>query len=130
AAAERLGFRPNRLARALVTARSGVVGVIVHDISDPYFGDIVRGLEDALRARDHRLLVVSSDRDPDNEVAYLRALIEQGVDGIVLAASSLVTPAYEEEVVATASEFRRQGGALVALSEHVVACPRVQYENR
>ncbi|MDX6324904.1 MAG: LacI family transcriptional regulator [Nocardioidaceae bacterium] len=54
-AAAELGFEPNRLARSLVTSRSQAIGVIVHDISDSYFGDIVRGLEDELSRADYRL---------------------------------------------------------------------------
>ena len=51
-AAERLGFEPNRLARALATARSRTIGVVVHDVSDPYYAEIVRGLEDAAGSRE------------------------------------------------------------------------------
>src|SRR5689334_14647830 len=49
-AAEQLNFRPNLLARGLATSRSQILGAIVHDISDPYFGAIVRGLEEGARA--------------------------------------------------------------------------------
>ena len=64
-AARKLSFQPNRLARALVTARSHTVGVIVHDISDPYFGEIVKGLEDGIHPEDYRLFIASSERDPE-----------------------------------------------------------------
>ena len=53
-AAAELKFHPNRLARALVTARTGTLGAIVHDIADPYFGEIVRGMEDTARLRGYQ----------------------------------------------------------------------------
>ena len=56
-AADQLAFEPNRLARALVTSRSHTIGVIVHDIADPYFGEIVKGLEASDR------VVTSVDRE-------------------------------------------------------------------
>ncbi len=130
AAAARLDFEPNRLARGLVTSRSQIIGVVVHDISDPYFGGLVRALEDRLGRADYQLVVVSSDREPAKELTYLKALIGQRVDGIVLAASSITNPEYELSVTETIARYRRQGGAVVLLSEHIVSAPRVRFDNR
>lgn len=129
-AADSLSFEPNRLARALVTARSQTVGVIVHDISDPYFGDIVKGIEDGIRADDYRLFVASSDRDPDRELNYVRAFHSQRVDAIVFAASSLTDPGYSETLRTLTSRFRARGGVTVVLSDHVLDGPRVHFDNR
>jgi LacI family transcriptional regulator len=129
-AAAELGFEPNRLARSLVTSRSQVVGVIVHDISDPYFGDIVRGLEDELSPADYRLLIASTDRDAAKELAYLRALMGQQVDAIVLAASSINAPGYREAVRSIVVRYQQRGGVVVLLSDHVVDAPRVHFDNR
>lgn len=129
-AADRLAFEPNRLARALVTARSQTVGVIVHDISDPYFGDIVKGLEDGIHAQDYRLFVASSDRDPEKELNYVRAFHAHQVDAIVFAASSLTEPGYVETLKELARRFRSRGGVVVVLSDHVLKGPRVLFDNR
>jgi LacI family transcriptional regulator len=129
-AAAELGFEPNRLARSLVTSRSQAIGVIVHDISDSYFGDIVRGLEDELSRADYRLLIASTDRDAEKEVSYLRALMAQQVDGIVLAASSIEIGDYREAVTATVERYRRRGGVVVRLSDHLVDVPHVRFDNR
>jgi LacI family transcriptional regulator len=129
-AAERLGFEPNRLARALVTARSQTIGVIVHDISDPYFGDIVKGLEDGLEAEEYRLFVASSVRDPEKEINYVRAFQAHQVDAIVFAASSLTDPAYTKTVQGLTTRFRGRGGVVVTLSDHMVEAPGVVFENR
>jgi LacI family transcriptional regulator len=129
-AADRLSFEPNRLARALVTARSQTVGVIVHDISDPYFGDIVKGLEDGIHSDDYRLFVASSDRDPQKELDYVRAFHAHQVDAIVFAASSLTDPVYAETLQQLASRFRSRGGVIVVLSDHLLEGPRVLFDNR
>lgn len=128
-AADRLSFEPNRLARALVTARSQTVGVIVHDISDPYFGDIVKGLEDGLQTDDYRLFVASTDRDPDKEISYVRAFHAHQVDAIVFAASSLTEPDYVRSLQDIADRFRARGGVVVVLSDHVLKVPRVHFDN-
>lgn len=130
AAAERLGFQPNQLARALVTARSQTVGVIVHDISDPYFGELVKGLEDEIRADGYRLFVASSDRNPARELEYLRAFEAYQVDALVFAASSLEDPAYRDEVETLVERFESRGGITLVLSEHFVEGHKVHFDNR
>lgn len=129
-AADQLSFEPNRLARALVTARSQTVGVIVHDISDPYFGDIVKGLEDGLHGDEYRLFVASSDRDPDKELSYVRAFHAHQVDAIVFAASALTDPDYTEALQSVARRFRARGGVIVVLSDHFLEGSRILFDNR
>lgn len=129
-AADRLSFEPNRLARALVTARSQTVGVIVHDISDPYFGDIVKGLEDGVHANDYRLFVASSDRDPEKELNYVRTFHAYQVDAIVFAASSLTDPDYTDTLNKLVARYRLRGGVVVVLSDHLLEAPRVHFDNR
>lgn len=128
-AADELSFQPNRLARALVTARSHTVGVIVHDISDPYFGEIVKGLEDGIHAEDYRLFVASSERDPEYELDYVRALHAHQVDAIVFAASSLTDPDYAASLEELVAGFKARGGVVVLLSDHLLEGPRVLFDN-
>jgi len=128
-AAAELSFEPNRLARALVTSKSHTVGVIVHDISDPYFGEIVKGLEDGIHADDYRLFVASSERDPERELNYVRTFDAYRVDGIVFAASSLRDPDYVETLRALATRFMARGGVIVVLSDHLFDTPHVRFDN-
>ncbi len=129
-AADQLSFEPNRLARALVTAKSETVGVIVHDISDPYFGDIVKGLEDGLHSADYRLFVASSDRDPERELNYIRAFHAHQVDAIVFAASPITDAGYTKTLSELAARFSSRGGILLMLSDHHLEGPRVFFDNR
>lgn len=128
-AADDLGFQPNRLARALVTARSQTVGVIVHDISDPYFGEMVKGFEDGIRVDGYRLFVASSDRDPKRELEYVRAFDAYRVDAIVFAASGLTDPDYRRDLEEVAERFRARGGTTIVLSDHFISGPAVRFDN-
>lgn len=128
-AAEELGFEPNRLARALATARSQTIGVVVHDVSDPYFAEIVRGLEDVAGASQYALFVSSSDRELDKEVAVLRAFVASQVDAIVLVASGMVGPEYLSAVSEVLGRFESLGGVVVSTSETSYPAPRVVFDN-
>ena len=81
-----LNFHRNASARQLRAGVSRTVGAIVMDVSNPYYTEIARGIEDRLAADDHTLILCSSDDDPRREARFLRLLAEQGVRGV------LVTP--------------------------------------
>lgn len=130
AASDSLGFRPNQLARALVTSRSQTVGVVVHDISDPYFGEIVRGLEDGLRPSGYRLFVASSDRDPARELEYVRAFDGYQAEGIVFAASALEDSQYRRDLADLVGHFSAGGGVAIMLSDHFLPGLGVHFDNR
>jgi DNA-binding LacI/PurR family transcriptional regulator len=81
----RLGYRPNRAARSLVSNRSGVIGVVIPNINNPFFSEVVRGIEDTAIQRDYNvLLLFSTDAYPERERAAYRYLEENGVDGIII----------------------------------------------
>lgn len=129
-ASDNLGFRPNQLARALVTSRSRTVGVVVHDISDPYFGELVRGLEDGLRPSGYRLFVASSDRDPVRELEYARAFDGYQAEAIVFAASALEDREYRRDLDELVGDFRARGGVTILLSDHFLPGYGVLFDNQ
>jgi len=128
-AAQRLRFRPNRVARALATARTQTIGVIVHDAADPYFAQIIRGLEDVAGEHDHALFVASSDRDPETELACVRAFLSHQVDAIVLAASGIDQPEHLADLAQLFDLFIARGGHVVSLSEHPYPSPGIRFDN-
>lgn len=89
AAAAELKYRPNLAARSLVSGRAEAVAVLVHDVADPYFSEIIRGIEDVAAERHYMVLVSSTDRDPEREAEYLLRLASFPTDGIILAAGGL-----------------------------------------
>ena len=67
AVAARLNYRPNRVARGLVTGRSHSLGLILSDIRNPFFAEVARGAEDAARTGDCDLVLCNSDLDADKQ---------------------------------------------------------------
>lgn len=89
AAAERIGYRTNALARSMSTGVSDTIGVIVADIANPFFGGVVRGISDAARARGSDTLVISTNEQLSEEIAATNVLIDKRVDGIIVASAAL-----------------------------------------
>ena len=87
AAADELGYVANAQAQALARSATGLVGLVVHDISDPYFSSIVRGAQSAARERRSQVLLASTDRHEQSEVDAVKAFARYRTDAIVLAGS-------------------------------------------
>ncbi|QAY72295.1 LacI family transcriptional regulator [Agromyces protaetiae] len=83
-----LGYRPNRAASGLRGGRTGVIGLVVPDIVNPYFATLTKGAQLRCRERGYGLVVVDTTESADVEAAELDALAPQ-IDGIVLASSRL-----------------------------------------
>jgi LacI family transcriptional regulator len=88
-AAERLGYRPNPIARGLKTNRSYTIGVLVPDITNPLFPPILRGIEDRLDDAGYTALIVNTDNDADRERSHLEALRARQVEGFIAATARL-----------------------------------------
>ncbi len=88
-AANKLGYRPNSIARGLKTNRSYAIGVLIPDIGNPLFPPILRGIEDRLDDAGFTSLVVNTDNDPERERTYLEALRARQVDGLISATARL-----------------------------------------
>ena len=89
AAAARLGYRPNPVARSLRTRRSHTVGVLIPDLNNPLFPPIVRGLEDKLAAAGYVALLGNTDADASRERLIFEQMRARHVDGFVLATATL-----------------------------------------
>ncbi len=87
-AIEKLGYRPSAAARSLTTNRTRTIGVIVSDIANLFFGEVLRGIEDILGPADYGLILCNTDEVLEREAHYLNLLLEQRVDGIIAAATS------------------------------------------
>jgi LacI family transcriptional regulator len=83
-AAERMGYQPNDLARGLVNKISKTVGVIIPDINNPFFGEIVAGITDASNENEYTIFLCISGWDPQIEKEYFNTLRKKRVDGIIL----------------------------------------------
>jgi LacI family transcriptional regulator len=94
--AERLGYRPNPVARSLRTRRSHTIGVLIPDLNNPLFPPIVRGLEDRLAESGYVALLGNTDGDDRRERMIFDQMRARHVDGFVLATATLNSPVLAE----------------------------------
>jgi len=95
-AAERLGYRPNPVARSLRTRRSHTMGVLIPDLNNPLFPPIVRGLEDRLAEHGYVALIGNTDGDAARERMVFDQMRARHVDGFVLATATLHSDILDE----------------------------------
>lgn len=128
-AARELDYVPNALARGLLKSQIAVVGVIVHDITDPYFCEVVRGVEDAAAPGGYMVIACSSDRRPERENSYVRLLRSMRAAAVIFAGSGIDDPASNEELGRHLAGIRDNGSAVVHLSPHAFGAPEVGVDN-
>ena len=115
-----LDYRPNSVARSLAQQRTRIIGMVALNIANPFWPAVVRGAEDAVRARGYELLLANSDDDPDKEAQDLRLFLAKRVDGILLTKACGRLPA---DLHAQLKASRRSGRAVDA-SRHRPAIGR------
>jgi LacI family transcriptional regulator len=86
---DRVGYRPSDIARSLVTDRTGTVGLVVIDNSNPFFSEIARGVEREAFAHGYNVFLCNTEEDMQRERAVLRSLEEKRVDGVIVCSSRL-----------------------------------------
>ena len=86
-----LGYQPNLLARSLRSGKTHTVGIIVPDNANPFFAEIIRGIEDISFEHGYSLILCNSDADLDKEAHYIDVLTEKQVDGILFMAAGIST---------------------------------------
>jgi LacI family transcriptional regulator len=128
-AALALDYVPNALARGLQKSRVAVVGVIVHDITDPYFAEVVRGVEDAASDEGYLVITCSSDRDAGRENSYVRLLRSMRASAVIFAGSGIDDPERNEELGRHLDGMRANGAAVVHLSPQAFGEPDVAVDN-
>ncbi|WP_352418850.1 LacI family DNA-binding transcriptional regulator [Proteiniborus sp.] len=84
-----LGYKPNEIARTLVTKKSFLIGVIVTDLGDSYIAQLVRGIEEVGKMYDYDILLCSTYGDKATEIKFMQLLSRKQVEGIILVSDSL-----------------------------------------
>ena len=100
AVAERLRYRPNRVARGLVTGRSHTLALVVSDIRNLFFAEVARGAEDAAYRAGYDLVLCNSDLDPEKQMRYAQLLTEKRVDGILMNSVAALSRKQQEQLAA------------------------------
>lgn len=101
AAVEALGYRHNRMAAMLRSGRSEMIGVIIRDMTNPFYSSLAAGAADV--AEQHRTLVftAASDGDPAREQALLEQMLDRRVDGVILTPADSPNPTLKGEAAGT-----------------------------
>ncbi|MDN6178769.1 MAG: LacI family transcriptional regulator, partial [Micrococcaceae bacterium] len=99
-AALELGYVPNAQAQGLAKSSSGVIGLIVHDIADPYFAAIAHGVQEAARERNKLVMLATTGGTPAEEATAVSAFAAHRADAIILAGSR-TTAAADREATST-----------------------------
>ncbi|WP_038069361.1 MULTISPECIES: LacI family DNA-binding transcriptional regulator [Thermoanaerobacterium] len=82
-AAKELGYEPSILARSLAMKKTNTIGLIVPDISNPYYSEVVRGIEDVCNIYKYNIILCNADNSRDKEIQYIDMLKSRWVDGII-----------------------------------------------
>ena len=80
---DRLGYRPNAVARGLASKKTTTVGVIIPDISNIFFAELARGIEDIATMYKYNIILSNSDQNTEKELHLLNTMLGKQVDGIV-----------------------------------------------
>ena len=86
---EELGYRPNTTAQSLVSGRSLMLGLVVSDITNPFFPELVKGFEDVALQNGYDVLVASTNYDPARTALCVRRMIERKIDGVAIMTSEV-----------------------------------------
>lgn len=113
AAAAELRYVPNAQAQALARAATGLLGVVVHDIADPYFSTIIGGAQRAARRRGRQVLLAAAERDEGAEREAAAAFVAHRTDAIILAGSRRTHT--DPELAAELGRYVERGGRVLTL---------------
>jgi LacI family transcriptional regulator len=113
---DELGYRPSRVARALVTQSSSTIGLVVGDIGNPFFPEVAQGVLNTAQAREYHVFLGSTNGDVSQELSILHSLADHGVAGIIIHP----TYASSENLTAFLADFQP-----VVVINHPFAAPGV-----
>jgi len=124
-----LGYTANLQARAVATGQSTMIGVVVHDIADPYFSSIAAGLIEAAEARQLLVCLSSTAATEAAEREYVALMRAQRARAVILIGSRTDDTAAREALTAEIAAFTRSGGRAVAVGQDLLGVDTVLPEN-
>ena len=83
-------YVPNGIARSMITKQTYTLGLLIPDITNPYFATMARGIEDAASKAGFRVILCNTDENQEKEAEYLQLLRKQNVDGVILVSAAVV----------------------------------------
>lgn len=129
-AARELRYASHGPAQALARATTSIVGLIVHDVRDPYFAAIAAGAMRVAREDDLMVMLASTFRDPELELDYLERLRVQRARAVLLAGSGNTSRTFTQRLGDSARAFEDGGGRIACVSHHGVSMDAVLLDNK
>ena len=117
AAADELSYVSNAPAQALASSTTNVVGLIIHDVADPYFAAIAAGAMRAAREQRLMVMIAATFREPGLELEYLRRLRAQRARAVILAGSGIADAPDAERLAEEIAGFEGDGGRVVCIGD-------------
>src|SRR5690625_2758182 len=128
-AAEDLDYVPNAQAQGLLRGNTGTIGVLVGDVGDPYFSEIVNGIHDRATAEKLLVTICHTERDPDGALGYFRMLQSHRAHSVILAGSGLNDETYRAAIPPPVRSFRASDAPVLANGTPPVDVDRVLAHN-
>jgi len=128
-AVEELQYVPNAHAQLLARAQRTAVGVIVHDVSDPYFAEITRGIQRVATEHGRLVIICNSYRDPERELEYVELLRAHQVAAIILTGSGYHDAPFTKSLNTKLEAYTRTGGRVSVIGRHDLHGDTVMPEN-
>ena len=127
--ARQLGYVVNVHARTLAGGSTSTVGLIVHEIGDPYFTEIASGVIGVATKRGFTVQICHSGRDPMGELHQIRTMIAHRTDAIIVAGSGYTDPALQAESNEVLLAFQEGGGRVAVIGRHFLTADAVRPDN-
>ena len=122
AAIRELDYRPNALAKGLLMKKTMTIGIIIPDISNPYYAEIVRGIQDTADGAGYAVMLHNTARKQERIVRYIYVLREKSVDGVIFSGGTITG-------TATLSVLKELTERVVVVGRHGVDFPAVMVDN-
>ncbi|MTI60398.1 MAG: LacI family transcriptional regulator [Firmicutes bacterium] len=117
-AIKELNFQPNRLAQGLINNKSSIIGVIVHDISDTYFSEMVKGIEEVTFENDYIINIYNTDRDIHKELQAVNMLKANQAEAIVFTGGHLIDDFYDQQIRGYIKQLKQQGCYIISVNPY------------
>jgi len=129
-AIQELDYRPDFSAQGLRQSFNNIIGLITRDISDPYFGEIARGVTETANKYGILSFVCNTGRDPENEIQYHELLWQYRVRGIILGGGGLNLETYKMKLLEQINRYKENGHKIVSLAPQGLDMDYVMIDNR
>lgn len=127
--AKQLGYEPNMHARGLAGGLVPTIGLVVHEIGDPYFADIASGVIRSATRENRSVQIAQAERTPGSELTQVKALLRQRIGSIIIAGSGYADPSNERGMAEALADFTMAGGRVAVIGRHHLPVDAVLPDN-